>query len=149
MAGKGKVGAVLITFDVDQKAQVENLAKFLTQDQMAEYFGICRKTFYSIMERDPEVEQCFNRGRAHCHAAVARSLVQQALDGNVPAQVFYLKTRAGWKEDATAVAITGTIKHEIGADAAFAELASLLGGAFTATPGSDSEADSMAQDGQT
>lgn len=41
----------------------------------------------------------------------------------------------------------GAIKHEIGADAAFAELASLLGGAFTATPGSDSEADSVAEDG--
>lgn len=107
MAGKGKRGAVLVTFDADQKNQVEKLAKFLTQDQLADYFGICRKTFYNILDRDPEVEQCFNRGRAACHAAVAQSLVNQAIDGNVPAQVFYLKTRAGWKEPPTAIEMTG------------------------------------------
>lgn len=47
-------------------------------------------------------------GRVDANAAVARSLYEQAKTGNTTAMIFWLKTRAGWKE---------TDRHEItGAD---------------------------------
>ena len=43
-------------------------------------------------------------GRVDANAAVARSLYEQAKAGNTTAMIFWLKTRAGWKE---------TDRHEI------------------------------------
>lgn len=37
-------------------------------------------------------------GRVEANAAIAQSLFQSAKDGNTSAQVFWLKTRAQWKE---------------------------------------------------
>ncbi len=39
----------------EQIAQVEGLASLLTQEQMADYFGIVRNTFAALLERQPEV----------------------------------------------------------------------------------------------
>lgn len=47
-------------------------------------------------------------GRVDANAAVAKSLYEQAKAGNTTAMIFWLKTRAGWKE---------TERHEVtGAD---------------------------------
>jgi uncharacterized protein YjcR len=47
-------------------------------------------------------------GRIDANAAIAQTLFQQAKNGNTSAAIFWLKTRAGWKE---------TNAHEIsGAD---------------------------------
>lgn len=47
-------------------------------------------------------------GRVDANAAIGRSLYEQAKTGNTTAMIFWLKTRAGWKE---------TERHEIaGAD---------------------------------
>ena len=47
-------------------------------------------------------------GRVDANAAIGRSLYEQAKTGNTAAMIFWLKTRAGWKE---------TERHEIaGAD---------------------------------
>jgi hypothetical protein len=47
-------------------------------------------------------------GRIDANAAIGQTLFQQAKDGNTSAAIFWLKTRAGWKE---------TQAHEImGAD---------------------------------
>ncbi len=34
---------------------VETLAAVLTAEQVADYFGIGRTTFYNLMRRDPEI----------------------------------------------------------------------------------------------
>ena len=47
-----------------QKAEVETLAAVLNTQQMADYFGIGRTTFYGLMQRDPEVAERYKRGRA-------------------------------------------------------------------------------------
>ena len=39
-----------------------------------------------------------DRGMALTHYKVGDSLVQNALNGDVAAQIFYLKTQCGWKE---------------------------------------------------
>lgn len=82
----------------DQISQMEALASVLTQEQIADYLGICRKTFSEILKREPEVFTQYKKGKANAIANVANNLVSKALDGDTTAQIFYLKTQAGWKE---------------------------------------------------
>jgi hypothetical protein len=82
----------------EQKAQVEALAAYLTQEQIADYFGITRPTFNAVMERDSEIALRYKRGKAKAIGAVAQGLIQQARNGDKVAAMFYLKTQAGWRE---------------------------------------------------
>lgn len=82
----------------EQVIQVEALASVLSQDQLADYLGMARNTFAEIMKRDSEVSERYKRGRAKAVGSVAKSLIQQAQDGNISAAIFYLKTQAGWRE---------------------------------------------------
>ena len=84
----------------DEMAQVEALASVLTTDQIADYFGIGRTTFYQIMERQPDVSVRYKRGRAKAIGSVAKNLIQKAQSGDNQAMTFYLKTQAGWRETA-------------------------------------------------
>lgn len=81
-----------------QLAEVETLAAVLSTQQMADYFGIGRTTFYALMDRDPEVAERYKRGRAKAVGAVAQSLIAKARGGNVVAMIFFLKTQGGWRE---------------------------------------------------
>jgi hypothetical protein len=98
--GKGdpQGGRPAKTLTDKQRAQVEALAAYLTQEQIADYFGIARNTFTAIMEREPEVSERYKRGKAKAIGAIAQSLIQQARDGDKVAAMFYLKTQAGWRE---------------------------------------------------
>jgi hypothetical protein len=86
------------TLTDDQKAQLEALAACLTQEQIADYFGIARETFRAMMERDPEISRRYKKGKAHAIQDVANNLVMKAKDGDLGAMCFYLQTRAGWRE---------------------------------------------------
>ena len=86
--------------DDKQIAQVEALASVLTKARLAEYFGITEKTFRAVEERQPEVSTAYRKGKAMAIADVATSLYEQAKNGNIHAAKFYLKTQAGWREDA-------------------------------------------------
>jgi IS30 family transposase len=86
------------TLTDEQRAQVEALAAYLTQEQIADYFGIARNTFLAMMERDENISERYKRGKARAIGAVAQSLIQQARDGDKVAAMFYLKTQAGWRE---------------------------------------------------
>ena len=82
----------------EQVAQVEALSAYLGVEQISDYFGFEKTTFYRICERQPEVMQRYKKGRAKAIGAVAQGLVQQARAGNLTAAMFYLKTQAGWRE---------------------------------------------------
>lgn len=86
------------TLTEDQRAQVEALAAYLTQEQIADYFGMARNTFAAICEREPDVLERYKRGKAKAIGAVAQGLIQQARAGDKVAAMFYLKTQAGWRE---------------------------------------------------
>ena len=86
------------TLTADQTVQVEALAAYLSQDQIADYFGITRPTFAAMIERDPEIALRYKRGKAKAIGTVAQGLLQQAREGNMTAAIFYLKTQAGWRE---------------------------------------------------
>lgn len=85
-------------FTKKELAQVEALASVLTSDQIADYFGVGRTTFYQIMERQPAVSVRYKLGRAKAVGSVAQGLLSKARAGDTASAIFYLKTQAGWKE---------------------------------------------------
>ena len=78
--------------------QVEGLAAVLTVEQMSDYFGVGRQTFFDIMERQPEIARLYKKGRSKAIRDVAKNLVTKARDGDTACMMFYLKTQAGWRE---------------------------------------------------
>jgi hypothetical protein len=86
------------TLTPEQVIEVGTLSAFLSQEQIADYFGIARNTFTAICERQPEVFEQYKKGKARAIGTVAKGLIKQAMDGNTSAAMFYLKTQAGWRE---------------------------------------------------
>lgn len=85
----------------EELSQVEALASVLTSEQIADYFGFSRTTFYSIMDRQPEVSERYKKGRAKAIGGVAKGLLEKARGGDTASAIFYLKTQAGWRENDT------------------------------------------------
>lgn len=88
------------TLDDEQRAQVEALAAYLSQEQIADYFGITRPTFAAMIERDDDISLRYKRGKAKAIGTVAQGLLQKARSGDTASAIFYLKTQAGWRETA-------------------------------------------------
>ena len=109
MTEKSKGGRPAKVLTNEQIAQVEALGAVLSVEQIADYFGIGKTTFYAIMERQPEVSERYKKGKAKAIGSVAQGLLQQARDGNTTAAMFYLKTQAGWRE-------TQNIDHTTGGE---------------------------------
>lgn len=87
-----------ITFTKKGVEQIRKLAPYLTQEQIADFFGMGERTFRRILERDEKVLRAYREGKADVLSQVAENLVRRALDGNITASIFYLKTRGGWSE---------------------------------------------------
>lgn len=87
-----------ITFTKEGLRQIRKLAPYLTQEQVADFFGMSERTFRRIRERDEAVERAYKEGKADVLHQVAENLVKRALEGNITASIFYLKTRGGWSE---------------------------------------------------
>ena len=98
MTEKNKGGRPRKTLTKEQIAQVEKLAALLTTDQLADFFGMGRTTFYDLMLVDTKLAKMYAKGRAKAISEVSKNLVQKAMEGNSAAIMFYLRTQAGWKE---------------------------------------------------
>jgi len=70
----------------------------LTQQQIHGYYGISNASWYSYVKEYPEIAEAVKRGKSKIIAEVAGLLVRLALEGNLTAIIFYLKTQAGWRE---------------------------------------------------
>tara|TARA_R110001592_G_scaffold141734_1_gene363574 strand:+ start:279 stop:659 length:381 start_codon:yes stop_codon:yes gene_type:complete len=88
-----------IVFNDEQVIEVKALAAVLTKGQIADYFDITEKTLRAIEARQPEVFTAYKKGRANQINTMGANLVTLATQGNVAANIFYLKTQGGWKED--------------------------------------------------
>ena len=98
MIDKNKGGRPIIELTDEQVIQVKALAQYLSKEQIADYLGVARSTFDAILERDEQVFIHYKKGKASAIANVAKGLVQQAIEGNMTAAIFYLKSQAGWRE---------------------------------------------------
>ena len=76
-----------------QRDKVRHLAGLcVPQDDIARIVGCAPKTLRKRFRDD------LDRGTAEANAIVSGSLFAAAKDGSVAAQIFWLKTRAGWRE---------------------------------------------------
>jgi hypothetical protein len=113
------------TLTDEQKVEVETLAAVLTAEQVADYFGIGRRTFYSMMQRDEEIAARYKRGKAKAIGVIAQGLINKARAGDTTSMIFFLKTQAGWRE-------TSQVEHmlpaepDISPDSAFQKLTAYL-----------------------
>ena len=72
------MGRPPITLTEEQYHEVETLAALLSQEQIADCFGIARNTFRAICDRDEAVAAHYKRGKAKAIAHVANGLLQTA-----------------------------------------------------------------------
>src|SRR5215831_17027398 len=93
-APKKKVGRPRFEPTDEQRAMVERAAGLgFTQDKICALLGGMSK---HTLEKHFREE--LDRGMAVTHYKVANSLVDNALAGNVTAQIWYTKAQMGWKE---------------------------------------------------
>ncbi len=78
-------------------ADVERLAEQgLTLEQIASSLGVSYSTLNRRKQETEDLEEALKRGREKGIAKVTNALFENAMSGNVTAQIFYLKCRAGW-----------------------------------------------------
>ena len=82
----------------EQLAMVPKLAGLLTLEQLADVLDVSSRTLRRRMHDSPTFNAAYRQGRSRMIADVAESLLKQAIGGNVQAQIFYLRTQAGWRE---------------------------------------------------
>ena len=82
----------------EQRAEAGKLAAYLSLEQLADVLNVSARTLRRRLVDDPAFARAYKQGHAKAIAAVAHSLVQLALKGNVTACIFYLKAQAGWRE---------------------------------------------------
>ena len=101
------------TLTEQQQSEVETLAAVLTAEQMADYFGIGRTTFFSLMRREPEIAARYKKGKARAIGSVAQSLITKARAGDTASMIFFLKTQGGWRETTRIEHLDDTARHTI------------------------------------
>ena len=112
------MGRPFKTLGPAQMAEVETLAAVLSAEQMADYFGIGRTTFFALMGREPEIAERCKRGKARAIGTIAQTLISKARAGDTASMIFYLKTQGGWRET-QAVEVSGPQGASLSADSAF------------------------------
>ena len=72
----------------------------LTREQVAHNLGISAKTMQRRAKDNAAVEEAYLRGKSKGVGIIANALFKKAKEGNVTAQIFFLKCN-GWKEAST------------------------------------------------
>jgi len=73
-------------------------ARGLSESQVAEVLGISRATLLRRKRDDAAFDAAIKKGKARGIQEVSNALFEAALQGSVPAMIFYLKARAGWSD---------------------------------------------------
>lgn len=102
MAGKkgGRPEKVITPEMLEKVTQLASLG--LTQEQIAHNIDLAASTFQKKLNELPELSECLKKGRDKGIAFVASRLMEAVKTGNMTAMIFYLKARAGWRENDTA-----------------------------------------------
>lgn len=103
---KSKGGRPLKVLNDEQIKEIEELAAYLTVEQIADYFDIDADTFLAIRKRQPEVFRSYKKGRAIKIYRYAKTLENKAfgmsdddtLKYDTASIIFFLKTQAGWSD---------------------------------------------------
>ncbi len=102
--------------------EVERLAALgMYEEQIALCVGIHPDTFSHKKAEYEQLSRAIKRGAAQGVALVTEKLIQNVQDGNVTAQIFYLKCKGGFKESKEENNVEGIVKAGIDAMKALAE----------------------------
>ncbi len=112
-------------FEITKKVleTVESYAsRGLNQQQIADALGISYGCLAEKKNEYDDFNEAIKRGKAKGIAHVANNLLKNVENGNVTAQIFYLKTQAKWKET-DALELTGKDGESIAVDTVHRESA--------------------------
>ena len=72
----------------------------LTDEQIADNLRISKDTFYKYKKKYPDFSDSLKKGKEIVDYEVENALLQNALNGNITAQIFWLKNRKPkqWKD---------------------------------------------------
>ena len=84
--------------DIDLERVTELASQGLTHEQIAAALGISRTTLQARKRECEQFARAIEKGQALGIEAVSNALFQNAVGGNVTAQIFFLKARAKWKD---------------------------------------------------
>ena len=72
----------------------------LTDEQIAHNMGIATSTLYDWKKKYPEISETLKKGKEVVDIEVENALLKSALEGNITAQIFWLKNRKPnrWRE---------------------------------------------------
>ena len=88
--------AARIKIDLKEVTRLASLG--LTQEQIAASLGISARTLESRKAESAEFADAIKAGQAQGISEIANALWTNAKNGNVTAQIFFLKARAKWKD---------------------------------------------------
>ena len=86
------MGVKFIPTDEQRKSVAMMTGCGIPIDDIARVLGMAHRTLMKHFREELDI------GSAKLNALVAQSLFQNAIGGNVAAQIFWCKTRLGWKE---------------------------------------------------
>jgi hypothetical protein len=73
-------------------------ASGIRNDDIAAIHNMGKSRLYQLMKEDPKIRMALENGRGVALYNVAQSLYSKAIDGDLQAQMFYLKTQGGWRD---------------------------------------------------
>jgi len=80
--------------------QVEKLSsQGLTKAQIARFLGFNPTYWIEREHKEPEIREAYERGKSKGVLAISNALFESARAGNTTAQIFYLKSIGGWREN--------------------------------------------------
>lgn len=85
-------------FEFDLNLVEQYASEGLTEEQIAQCFGVSRSTITHRKADDSAFSAAYKRGQAAGIQKVTNALMNQVANGNTTAMIFFLKSRAGWKE---------------------------------------------------
>ena len=86
-----------MTEDVLEAAE-ESAARGLSESQVADALGVSRATLLRRKKDDEAFDAAIKRGKAPGIQRISNALFEAAIEGSVPAMIFYMKARAGWSD---------------------------------------------------
>lgn len=98
-----------ITEEVIKQAEF-HASRGLTLEQIARSLGIAYYTLHKKTQKFGELDDAIKRGQAKGIATIANALFNAAKNGNITAQIFYLKCRAHWREVEIETALDDSVK---------------------------------------
>lgn len=108
IAALPKEGKARIHKWIPDLKRIEELASYgMTQDQICTACGITYDTLWKHKLKEPELAEAIRRGQSRGIGEVTNSLFRNATEArNVAAQIFYLKARAQWRDNAVELGMT-------------------------------------------